>query len=190
MRRLYIPKEYTVEVRGVPADEPGENEVRVKIAYCGICGSDVHAYKGMHPFIQLPATPGHEGSGIVEKLGPGAEKSGLKVGDKVTFEPNLVCGKCYNCRIGRYNICENLRVMGCQGLGMMQDLFVAPVDKCVKLPSDMPLLDAAMTEPLAVGLHAVRRAEVKVGDHIVIIGAGTIGLSVLQFTKLAGAKTI
>ncbi|MHA1793876.1 MAG: zinc-dependent alcohol dehydrogenase [Promethearchaeota archaeon] len=190
MRRLYLPKKYEVEIQDIPATDPKENEVQVEIAYCGVCGSDVHTYKGLHPFVPLPATPGHEGAGIITKLGPGAEKSGLKVGDKVTFEPNLVCGECYNCKIGRYNICENLRVMGCQSHGMMQDLFTAPVEKVVKLPQDMSLKKAALTEPLAVGLHAVRRSGVQVGDNVVIIGAGTIGLSVLQFVKLAGAKNI
>ena len=190
MRRLYVPKEYEVELQEIPADDPGKDEIQVEIAYCGVCGSDVHAYKGLHPFVPVPAMPGHEGSGIIAKLGPGAEDSGLKLGDKVTFEPNLVCGKCYNCKIGRYNICENLRVMGCQSHGMLQDLFNAPKDKVVKIPQDMSLKKAAMTEPLAVGIHAVRRAGVQVGDNVVIIGAGTIGLSVLQFVKLSGAKTI
>lgn len=192
MRRLYVPKEHAVEIQDIPATEPGPGEVRVKIAYCGICGSDVHAYKGQHPFVPVPATPGHEGSGTVEKLGTGAdvEASGLKVGDKVTFEPNLVCGTCYNCQTGRYNICEQLRVMGCQSHGMLQDLFVSPVAKIVKIPRDMNLQHAAMTEPLAVGLHAVRRSGMQVGDHVVILGAGTIGLSVLQFARLAGAKVL
>ncbi|MFX0098583.1 MAG: zinc-binding dehydrogenase [Candidatus Hodarchaeota archaeon] len=190
MRRLYIPSVKKVVIEDVPDWEPGENEVQVNISYCGICGSDVHAYKGLHPFVPVPAWPGHEGSGIVSKLGPGAEKSGLAVGDKVTFEPNLVCGECYNCKVGRYNICEKLKVMGCQTKGMLADYFVAPMEKIVKIPNDMSLKDAAMTEPLSVGLHAVRRAGVKVGDHVVIIGAGTIGLSVLQFVKLAGATTI
>lgn len=190
MRRLHIPETAKVVIEHVPDVNPSENEIQVNIAYCGICGSDVHAYKGLHPFVPLPAWPGHESSGIVSKLGPSAEKSGLAVGDKVTFEPNLVCGECYNCKVGRYNICENLKVMGCQTKGMLADYFVAPASKVVKLPRDMSLKDAAMTEPLAVGLHAVRRAGVQVGDHVVIIGAGTIGLSVLQFVKLSGATKI
>jgi len=166
----------------------------VDIAFCGICGSDVHAYRGLHPFVPTPAYPGHEGAGVISKLGKGAEAWGLKVGDKVTFEPNLNCGSCHNCRAGRYNICENLKVMGCQVTertkGMMADKFVAPASKVIKIPPDMSLQKAAMTEPLAVGLHAVRRSGLKVGDHVVIIGAGTIGLSVLQFARLAGANVL
>ncbi|MBD3186783.1 alcohol dehydrogenase catalytic domain-containing protein [Candidatus Bathyarchaeota archaeon] len=192
MRRLYIPREREVEIQDIPDTEPAEGEIKVKMSYCGICGSDVHAYKGLHPFVPLPATPGHEGSGIVTALGPGAgdSDSRIKVGDKVTFEPNLVCGECHNCRIGRYNICENLKVMGCQSHGMLQDTFVAPAGKVVKLPSDMSLKDAALTEPLAVGLHAVRRSGIQVGFNVAIIGAGTIGLSVLQFAHLSGAGNI
>jgi len=194
MRQLQVPKPFEVVIGQVPEIEPGENEVQVNIAFCGICGSDVHAYRGLHPFVPTPAYPGHEGAGIISKLGKGAEAWGLEVGDKVTFEPNLNCGTCHNCRTGRYNICQNLKVMGCQVTertkGMMADKFVSPASKVIKLPPDMSLRKAAMTEPLAVGLHAVRRSGLKVGDHAVIIGAGTIGLSVLQFARLAGADVL
>lgn len=194
MRQLQVPRPFEVVIGTVPEIEPAEDEVQVEIAFCGICGSDVHAYRGQHPFVPTPAFPGHEGAGIISKLGKGAEARGLKVGDKVTFEPNLNCGSCYNCRAGRYNICENLKVMGCQVTertkGMMADKFVAPAGKVIKLPPDMSLRKAAMTEPLAVGLHAVRRSGLKVGDHVVILGAGTIGLSVLQFARLAGAQIL
>ncbi|MFB3905177.1 MAG: zinc-binding dehydrogenase [Acidobacteriota bacterium] len=194
MRQLQVPKPFEVVIGRIPEIEPAENEVQVEIAFCGICGSDVHAYRGMHPFVPTPAYPGHEGAGIISKLGKGAEAWGLQVGDKVTFEPNLNCGSCHNCRSGRYNICENLKVMGCQVTertkGMMADRFVAPARKVVKIPPTMSLKKAAMTEPLAVGLHAVRRSGLNVGDHAVIIGAGTIGLSVLQFARLAGAKIL
>ncbi|HME53088.1 MAG TPA: alcohol dehydrogenase catalytic domain-containing protein [Candidatus Lokiarchaeia archaeon] len=194
MRQLQIPEPFTVVIGEIPQIEPAENEVQVDIAYCGICGSDIHAYKGKHPFVPTPAYPGHEGAGIISKLGKGAEKYGLKIGDKVTFEPNLNCGTCYNCRRGRYNICLNLKVMGCQMTertkGMMADKFVSPANKVVKLPKDMSLKKAAMTEPLAVGIHAVRRSGIQVGDHVVILGAGTIGLSCLQFAKLAGANIL
>ena len=194
MRQLQVPKPLEVVIGRIPEIEPAENEVQVDIAFCGICGSDVHAYRGVHPFVPTPAYPGHEGAGVIAKLGEGAEAWGFKVGDKVTFEPNLNCGSCYNCRTGRYNICENLKVMGCQVTertkGMMADKFVAPAGKVIKIPPAMSLKKAAMTEPLAVGLHAVRRSGLKVGDHVVIIGAGTIGLSVLQFARLAGAKVL
>jgi len=194
MRQLQVPQPYQVVIGRIPEIEPAENEVQVDIAFCGICGSDVHAYKGLHPFVPTPAYPGHEGAGIISKLGKGSEAWGLKIGDKVTFEPNLNCGSCYNCRNGRYNICENLKVMGCQVTertkGMMADKFVAPAAKVLKIPPAMSLKKAAMTEPLAVGLHAVRRSGLAVGDHVVIIGAGTIGLSVLQFARLAGAKIL
>ncbi len=194
MRQLQVPEPYKVVIGKIPEIEPAENEVQVEIAYCGICGSDVHAYKGKHPFVPTPAYPGHEGSGIISKLGKGADKWGLKVGDRVTFEPNLNCGTCYNCRNGRYNICLNLKVMGCQMTertkGMMADKFVSPANKVVKLPKEMSLKKAALTEPLAVGMHAVRRSGIKVGDHVVVLGAGTIGLSCLQFAKLAGANVL
>jgi len=194
MRQLQVPEPFEVVIGQIPEIEPAENEVQVDIAFCGICGSDVHAYRGVHPFVPTPAYPGHEGAGVISKLGKGADAWGLKPGDKVTFEPNLNCGSCHNCRTGRYNICENLKVMGCQMTertkGMMADKFVAPAGKVVKIPPNMSLKKAAMTEPLAVGLHAVRRSGLKVGDHVVILGAGAIGLSVLQFARLAGANVL
>ncbi len=160
----------------------------LKIAYSGICGSDLHAYQGKHPFIDLPATPGHEFSGYIEAVGEGV--TGFTKGQRVTVEPSLVCGKCYLCKTGRYNICESLRVMGCQGDGAMADYFVVPADKVVAIPDNLSLKHAALVEPMAVGVHAVRRSKIQVGSNVVILGAGTIGLGILQVAKMAGAKRI
>jgi 2-desacetyl-2-hydroxyethyl bacteriochlorophyllide A dehydrogenase len=160
----------------------------MKIAYSGICGSDLHASVGEHPFVPLPATPGHEFSGWVEECGEGV--TGFKKGDRVTAEPNLVCGECYLCRIGRYNICEHLRVMGCQGDGAMADYFLLPAAKTVPIPDALSLKHAALVEPLAVGVHAVRRAGDLFGQNVVIVGAGTIGLMVLACVVEAGARSV
>jgi L-iditol 2-dehydrogenase len=188
MRRVLIESVETVIVEEVGDLLPGPGEVCVKVAYCGICGSDVHAFKGKHPFISLPATPGHEFSGVISSVGAGVES--LKVGDRIVCEPNLVCGTCFNCRAGRYNICDNLRVVGCQGVGAMADYILLPEGKVVPIPDSLSLRSAVFVEPLAVGVHAVRRAGDLFGKNVVVFGAGTIGLAVILCAKLAGAKRI
>lgn len=188
MKRVIIDHPNSIVVEEIDRPAPGQGEVCIEIAYSGICGSDTHAYKGEHPFIPLPATPGHEFSGKVHSAGEDAE--GFRKGDRVVCEPNLVCGKCYNCRIGRYNICENLRVMGCQGEGAMAQYFIAPAGKTLHIPDNLLLRDAVLVEPLAVGVHAVRKAGDLFNKNVVIIGAGTIGLMVLTCVKMAGARNI
>ncbi len=197
MRRvkLLAPGELVVERIGVP--EPGPGEALLAIAWCGICGSDLHASLGTHPFIPLPATPGHEISARIAKVGPGV--SGWRVGDRVTVEPNLVCGECYNCRAGRYNICTGtrelageagrpgLRVLGCQGEGGMADFLVVPTAKLVAIPETVSLRHAALVEPLAVGTHAAHRGGDLYGKNVAIVGSGMIGLSVLASVVAAGA---
>ncbi|GAB4329594.1 MAG: alcohol dehydrogenase catalytic domain-containing protein [Promethearchaeota archaeon] len=188
MRRVVIVAPGEVRLEEVPAPEPSAGQVVIRVAYCGICGSDLHAFQGKHPFIDLPATPGHEFSGRVEALGDGVES--LELGQRVTVEPSLTCGKCYLCQTGRYNVCENLRVMGCQGEGAMADFFSVPAAKVVPIPPELSLRHAALVEPLAVGVHAARRAGDLAGKNVVIFGAGTIGLLLTQVVRLAGAKRI
>ena len=188
MKRVVIKEPKHVIVEEVPDPIPGPDEVLLDIVYAGICGSDMHAFLGEHPFIPLPATPGHEFSGRVSSVGENVR--GLKPGDRVVCEPNLVCGHCFNCRTGRYNICENLVVMGCQGDGAMAQKFIAPADKTILIPDQLSLRDAVLVEPLAVGVHAARRAGDLFGKNVVILGAGTIGLMVLACVRQAGAAHI
>ncbi len=188
MRRVKLTDPKKAVVEEVPIPEPGPKEVLMKIAYCGICGSDLHASIGKHPFVPLPATPGHEFSGWVEKVGSDVE--GFEKGDRVTAEPNLVCGECYNCKVGRYNICENLRVMGCQGDGAMADYFLLPAEKTVPIPKELSLKHASLVEPVAVGVHACHRSGDLLGKNVAIVGAGMIGLGVLASVLKAGANKI
>lgn len=160
----------------------------MNVAYCGICGSDLHAFKEEHPFITLPATPGHEFSGKIASIGEGV--SGFNVGDRVTVEPSLVCGKCYKCKIGRYNICNELSVMGCQGDGAMADYLVVPADKIIPIPDNLSLRHATLVEPLAVGVNALKKCGNLFNKNVVIIGAGMIGLAILVCVVKAGAERI
>ena len=188
MRRLVIRKPKTVSIEEVEIPSPGSGEILLKVAYCGICGSDLHAFKGEHPFISLPATTGHEFSAKIEVLGNNI--GNFEKDQRVTVEPSLVDNTCYNCKIGRYNICENLRVMGCQGDGAMADYIVVPAEKVIPIPKNLTLRDATLSEPLAVGIHAVKRADILLNKNVLIIGAGMIGLSILVNTIKTGAKNI
>ncbi len=177
-----------IEFRQVSTPEPGPGQVLVKIMEIGVCGSDIHVYHGEHPFTSYPATQGHEVSGIVEKLGPGAE--GLVPGQKVTIQPQLVCGKCWPCRHGKYNLCEELRVMGFQATGVASEYFAVDAAKVTPLPEEMSLEEGAMIEPLAVAVHAVRRAGDVAGKDICVLGAGPIGILVAQAAKGMGAGRV
>lgn len=177
-----------IEFRQVPTPEPGPGQVLIKIMEIGVCGSDIHVYHGEHPFTSYPVTQGHEVSGIVEKLGPGAE--GLVPGQKVTIQPQLVCGKCWPCRHGKYNLCEELRVMGFQATGVASEYFAVDAAKVTPLPEEMSLEEGAMIEPLAVAVHAVRRAGDAAGKDICVLGAGPIGILVAQAAKGMGAGRV
>lgn len=178
----------TIEFREVPTPEPGPGEALIKIMEIGVCGSDIHVYHGTHPFTSYPVTQGHEVSGLVEKLGEGV--TGLTLGQKVTIQPQVVCGECYPCRHGKYNLCESLKVMGFQTTGVASRYFAVDAKKVTPLPETMSLEEGAMIEPLAVAVHAVRRAGDVVGKKICVLGAGPIGNLVAQTAKGLGAEKV
>lgn len=177
-----------IEFQEVPTPTPGSNEVLIKIMKIGICGSDIHVYHGEHPFTSYPVTQGHEVSGEVVALG--ADVKEFHVGQKVTIQPQVVCGKCYPCTHGKYNLCEELKVMGFQTTGVASHFFAVDAAKVTPLPDDMSYDEGAMIEPLAVAVHAVKRAGDVKGLNIVVLGAGPIGNLVAQTAKGFGAKGV
>lgn len=177
-----------IEFREIPVPKPGEGEALVKIMRIGICGSDIHVYHGTHPFTSYPITQGHEVSGEIVELGEGVKN--LFVGQRVTIEPQVVCGKCHPCRHGKYNLCEELKVMGFQTTGVASEYFAVDAAKITPIPQDMSFDEGAMIEPLAVAVHAANRAEAVVDQNIVVIGAGPIGNLVAQTVKAKGAKAV
>lgn len=180
------PKEITFNE--VPIPEITEDQVLVKIMKIGVCGSDIHVYHGKHPFTSYPVTQGHEVSGEIVKLGENVE--GFTVGQKVTIQPQVVCGKCYPCRHGKYNLCEELKVMGFQTTGTASEFFAVDAAKVTALPEDMSYDEGAMIEPLAVAVHAVKRAGDVKGMKIAVLGAGPIGILVAQTAKGLGAESV
>lgn len=177
-----------IEFRDIPVPEPRKGEVLVKIKRIGVCGSDIHVYHGKHPFTSYPVTQGHEVSGVVAAVGEGVEK--VKKGDKVTIEPQVVCGECYPCRHGKYNLCESLKVMGFQTTGTASEYFAVDQSKITKLPDTMTFNQGAMIEPLAVTIHAARHFSDLEGAKVAVIGAGPIGILLMQSAKAFGAKEV
>ena len=142
----------------VPVPVPQKGQVLVRIMKIGICGSDIHVYHGKHPFTKYPITQGHEVSGEIAELGEGV--IGLTVGQHVTIEPQVVCGHCHPCRHGKYNLCEELKVMGFQTTGTASTYFAVDAAKVTPLPDTMSFDEGAMIEPLAVAVHEIGRAHV------------------------------
>ncbi len=165
-----------------PARQPGQALVRVR--RIGVCGTDLHAFAGRQPFFSYPRVLGHELG--VEVLDPGSEPHGLRPGDRCAVEPYLNCGRCVACRRGRPNCCATLEVLGVHVDGGMQPLLTLPARK-LHASARLDFDQLALVETLGIGAHAVERAAIAPDDFVLIIGAGPIGLSVVQFALLAGA---
>ncbi len=187
-RQVLLAAPEQVELRTAVEPDPAPGVARVRTSVVGVCGSDVHAYHGVHPFIDLPVVPGHEVVGTVEAVGDGVEE--VVVGDRVTAEANLVDGTCRYCRSGHYNQCEQLKVLGCQTSGAMADLFSIPASRLHRLPPSVSDRDAALIEPLSSGTHALRLAGGVQGRTVAILGAGTIGLLCLSAALVSGADAV
>lgn len=172
----------------VPVPQPKRGEVLIRMEMIGICGSDIHVYHGKHPFTKYPVTQGHEVSGEIVALGENV--SGFAVGQKVTVEPQIFCGECYPCTHGKYNLCEELKVMGFQSTGMASGWFAVDASKVTPLPAAMSFAQGAMIEPLAVAVHAVRRFGDIAGKKVAVLGAGPIGNLVAQTAKGMGAEKV
>ncbi|WP_127580354.1 zinc-binding alcohol dehydrogenase family protein [Paenibacillus koleovorans] len=168
-----------------PAFVPGEAIIRIK--RIGICGTDLHAYRGNQPFFQYPRVLGHELAGVIEEVGENT--AGFRKGDQVSVIPYLHCGACIACRNGKTNCCTAMRVLGVHKDGGMRELISVPVSLLIKTEG-LTLDQAAILEPLSIGAHAVRRAAVRSGETVLVIGAGPIGLGVMAFAKHCGATVI
>lgn len=189
---LETPGKMVIKDTEVPT--PKDNEVLIKVGYVGICGSDVHGFQ-YGPYIP-PKDPnqtiglGHEVAGIVEQVGKDVTK--FKVGDRVCIEPGIPCYKCEFCMEGHYNVCPDVDFMATQPnyKGALTNYLAHPEDMTFKLPDDMTLVEGALVEPAAVGIHAAEMAGDLLGKKVVILGSGCIGLMTVQSAKLMGAAEI
>lgn len=172
--------------REVMAPEPDEVVIQVKAS--ALCGSDLHIFKAAHPTVSLPATIGHEFAGDIVAKGSGVRNVAL--GDRVTVEPCIVCGTCDACRHGEYGYCEHISFTYRNGDGAMADYVTVKAANVYKLPEELSYEAGALIEPLAVAVHAVRRADIKMGETVLVLGAGAIGLFVAALCKRSGAKEV
>ncbi len=187
MKSLVCTEPSRFKMQEIEAPIAGEGQVLVKIKSCGLCGSDIHAFRGKQLFFSYPRVFGHELGAEVAAVGPGAE--GLAVGDAVSILPYISCGKCIACRKGRPNCCMNISVLGVHEDGGMCEYLALPADYAVKAPG-LSWDQLALVECMAIGAHAVNRAKPVPGEWALVIGAGPIGLGAMAFARLAGAKVI
>jgi 2-desacetyl-2-hydroxyethyl bacteriochlorophyllide A dehydrogenase len=167
---------------------PPEGSVLVRVAACGVCGTDVHIYRGEFPNARFPLIAGHEFAGVIEATGPNVPY--LRSGDHVAIDPNMPCGACRPCRRGLGHLCPNLSALGVTMDGGFSTHCVVPARQAYKLPKDLPLLVSAMTEPVSCCVHGIEKAHLRPGDVVAIIGAGMIGLIMIQLASLQGAAAV
>ena len=189
MRAAVCTEPGKIEIQDIDTPKPEGNQVLVEVKACAICKSDVAGYHGTHPLMECPVILGHECSGIVAEVGPHVTR--VKVGQRVAVETFFyVCGECAGCKTGAYNVCKNVQIIGHNAPGAFAEYVLANGDFVFGVPDNVPFEHAALTEPTSVGVHAVKRCGIQVGDFVVILGLGCIGLFVLQVAKRAGAEVL
>lgn len=193
MNALVLTEYNHLELLDRPQPSPGEGEVLIQVAACGICGSDVHGFDGSTGRRIPPIVMGHEAAGTVAAVGPGVER--FKPGDRVTFDSTVYCGRCDYCRRGQINLCDNREVVGVSCGDYRRDgafaEFIAVPERIVyHLPAAMPFAEAAMLEAVSVALHGVAVSDLHGGETALVLGAGMIGLLTLQAAQAAGCARV
>jgi len=184
--RVLSPK--TIDFIERPVTEPGDNELVIKIVSSAVCGSDMHIFSGKHPLARPPVTIGHELSGDVVAAGRSVTR--FKTGDRVSVEPCIVCGKCDACQRGNYGYCESISFSYRNGDGAMARYITVKESKTYHLPEHLSYNAGALIEPMAVAAHAVRRAGISLGEKVLVIGAGAIGILISALCRQSGAGDI
>ena len=177
-----------ISLQSVPLPSLKPTEVKIAVKAVTICGSDLHVFKGKHPSVQLPIPVGHEISGEITEIGDSVTDA--KVGDRVAVEPVIVCNQCVYCKQGDYHLCTKISFQYRQWQGGLTPFFIADQRWVHKLPEKLSYTEGALLEPLAVAVHAVRKAKIPLGGSVAIFGDGAIGLLVLQACRAAGAGDI
>src|SRR4051795_4868092 len=183
---LEAPKQFK-RIDVPPPAQPGPGEALVRVHRVGICGTDISGYLGKMPFFSYPRIPGHELG--VEVLDVGAGVSNVRAGDRCSVEPYINCQKCYACARGHTNCCEYHQTLGVHCDGGLRPQFIVPARK-LHVSTKLTFEQLALVETLAIGCHAINRGNPQPGEHVLVVGAGPIGLSVIEFARLSGAKTI
>src|SRR5437867_7318733 len=193
MKALVLKAYQQFAYEDVAAPEPAPGEVLIAVKACGICGSDVHGMDGSTGRRRPPLIMGHEAAGLISRVGKGV--TGWEPGDRVTFDSTIYCGECEFCSRGEINLCESRRVLGvsCEEYrqhGAFAEFVVVPQRILYRLPQGIPFEHASLVEPFAIALHAVKRAQAKKSDAAVVVGAGMIGLGLVQALKHVGCAPV
>ena len=193
MRALLLSEYKTLSVVDMPTPEIGDDDVLVRVRACGICGSDIHGYDGSTGRRIPPLVMGHEAAGVIERVGRGVH--GFEPGERVSFDSTVSCGTCPFCRRGQINLCDNRTVLGVscgdyRRHGAFAEYVAVPSRILYKLPDSLPFERAALIESVSIAVHAVSRHVPQPDDTVVVVGAGMIGLLVIQVLKAKGPKDI
>ncbi|MCD6563700.1 MAG: zinc-dependent alcohol dehydrogenase family protein [Thermoproteales archaeon] len=187
MKAFIINKPYESEVGEYSLRDLKEDEVLVKVKACGICGTDIHIFKGEFP-AKFPVIPGHEFSGVVEEVGENVTR--FKKGDRVAVNPNIPCGKCYYCKRGLTHFCVNWNAIGIHLPGAYAEYAIVPEANLYSFPEYLEFEEAAFAEPVACVLHGQDLINISLGDTVVVYGLGPIGLLHLQLSMIRGASKV
>jgi L-iditol 2-dehydrogenase len=193
MKALVLSAYKQLDLVDMPTPQPAADELLIRIKACGICGSDVHGYDGSTGRRLPPIVMGHEAAGIVEAVGDAVEN--FRIGDRVTFDSTVYCGKCFYCRRGQINLCDNREVIGVstpafRRMGAFAEYVTVPARIAYALPDNMTFAHAALIEAVSVAVHAVSITPIALDDTVVVVGAGMIGLLALQAARQAGAGQV
>jgi L-iditol 2-dehydrogenase len=193
MKALVLKQYKEFSFEDVPEPRPGPGDVLVAVKACGICGSDVHGMDGSTGRRRPPIIMGHEAAGVIAATGPGV--TAWSTGDRVTFDSTVYCGECFFCRRGEINLCDNRRVLGvsCEDYrqhGAFAEFVVVPQRILYRVPDTLPLEHAALVEPYAIALHAIQLHRPTLNNHVVVVGAGMIGLALTQALRNSGCGSL
>jgi threonine dehydrogenase-like Zn-dependent dehydrogenase len=196
MRAAIIDTPSKIRVGNIPDPTPKPDELVIRVGACGICGTDLHVVDGDSPLVRYPIVPGHEFAGEVVAVGSnvpqsiGSKDMKLTVGARVAVEPNIYCGYCEFCRTGRENLCLNYTAIGVTVAGAFAEYVTVPASKAYVLPDNLSFQEAALIEPVSCAVYGMHRLNPKSGDTFLIVGAGTMGLILLQLAVRGGASSV
>ncbi|MHA1792747.1 MAG: zinc-dependent alcohol dehydrogenase family protein [Promethearchaeota archaeon] len=188
MKAVIIKGKRDLEVKDLDVPKIKAGEVLVKVKASGICGTDVHVYEDEVPLAKLPVVPGHEFSGIIEKVGE--QINDFTEGDRIAIEPNLFCGHCHFCRNAKKHFCENWGAIGLTQNGGFEEFVAVPRQALYRMENNLSFTVGAFFEPTACVLHGIERSGAKPGDTVVVLGTGSIGLIYIQLLKFMGIKNV